>query len=60
MNHQNKNQKNVDYRASKSHYRPALITLLVALILLVGYFAAVRPIVNSGGEEPPAVTMLWR
>ena len=56
MNHQNKNQKNVDYRASKSHYRPALITLLVALILLVGYFAAVRPIVNSGGEEPPAVT----
>lgn len=43
-------------RYAKRHYMPALYALLLVAFLLVLYFAAVRPLMNSGGEEPPAVT----
>ena len=40
----------------RRQYRPALIACIAVVVLLVLYLAAVRPLMNSGGEEPPAVT----
>ena len=37
-------------------YMPALVAFAAVILLIVLYFALVRPLVNSGGEEEPPVT----
>ena len=52
------NTKFVPTRRKNSPYMPALIALAAVILLIVLYFALVRPLVNSGGgeEEPPVTT----